>query len=161
MSLLARLGALAAGIAAGILGMFLVLPFGLIASEYVIFALALGVAGLFAALGAGWAANLLAGDGTRTRLQQVALATELAAALIAILFLTNSVLRVGLLGPVLYIALACGISLGLVAAVAAWRFRSTDKVEGEVRLTVLLLVLAVVSVPVAIFLASLAGLTGA
>ena len=142
-------------------GIFLVLPLGLIASELVIFPLALGVAAILASVCAAWAGNLLAGNGTRTRLLQVVWATEGVAAVVVVVVLLAASLRVVLLGPLIYVALACIVALGIAAGVATWRFRTAERVRGEGRLTLGLLVLAVVSVPAAIFLAWLVGLTGA
>jgi hypothetical protein len=142
-------------------GIFLILPLGLIASEYVIFPLALGVAAILASLCAAWAGNFLAGDGTGSRLLRVVGATEGVAAIIAVLMLAGASLRLVLLGPLIYVAVACTLALAIAACVATWRFRGPGRAGGDARLTVGLLALAVVSVPAVIFIAWLAGLTGA
>lgn len=140
---------------------FFVLPLGLAVSEFVIFPLALGVAAILASLGAGWAGNWLAPNRTCTQLLRVVGATEVAAAVLAVVVLTNAVLRLVLLGPLLYVGLSCILVLALTATVATWRFRSRERASRDGLLTLRLLVLAVVSVPVVVFLAWLAGLTGA
>jgi len=154
------LGIFAASLICSVVGTFFVLPLGLIASEYVIFPLSLFVAGMFAALGAGWAGNFLVGDGTRTRLLHVVGVTVAGAALLAILFLAMAELRDALLGPVFYPGLFCALALAVMAAIATMTFRRRSRNKDRL-LTALLVALAVVSVPVAIFFAWLAGLTGA
>jgi hypothetical protein len=83
------------------------------------------------------------------------------AAIIAITILAGASLRLVLLGPLLNVALVCTAALALAACVATWRFRAADRDPREGRLTLGLLVLAVVSVPATVFIAWLAGLTGA
>jgi hypothetical protein len=139
----------------------LILPLGLIVSEYVVFPLAFGVAAVTAALGAGGAGNFLAGDGTRTRLLQVVGITLLAAAALAALFLINAGLRLVILGPVFYPALICALLLAIAAALATWRMRSTQRGTREGLLTLGILAVVVASVPVVVFIAWLAGLAGA
>jgi hypothetical protein len=143
------------------IGIFLVLPLGLVVSEYVIFPLALGVATILGSLGAGWAGNWLAPNHTRTQLLRVVGVTEVVAAIVAVVVLANAALRLVLLGPLLYVGLSCILVLALAATIATWRFRSRERASRDGLLTLGLLVLAVVSVPVTIFLAWLAGLTGA
>lgn len=143
------------------LGIFLVLPFGLIASEFVIFPLALAVSAILGSICAAWAGNFLAGDGTRTRLLQVVGVTEGIAAIIALAILGGVSLRLVLLGPLINVALVCTAALALAACVATWGFRSAERDPREGRLTLGLLALAAVSVPATIFIAWLAGLTGA
>jgi hypothetical protein len=160
MRLPSVLGLFAAALICSVAGTFFVLPLGLVASEYVIFPLALFVAGIFAALGASWAGNFLAGDGSCTRLLHVVGITEAGAALLALLFLAVADVREALLGPVFYPGLFCALALAVVAAIATVRFRRRKRNKDRL-ITVMLVVLAVVSVPVAIFLAWLAGLAGA
>jgi hypothetical protein len=142
-------------------GIFLVLPLGLIASEFVIYPLALFVAALLASVGAGWAANFLSPDDTRTRLLHVAGATVGLAAIIAVVLLAIETFRVALLGPVIYIGVFSALVLALAASVAAWYFRTQEKGSRDGLITFGLIALAVLIVPVVIFLASLAGLIGA
>jgi hypothetical protein len=123
--------------------------------------LALAVSAVFASVCAAWAGNFLARDGTRTRLLQVVGATEGAALFVAVFVLAGASLRLVLLGPLIYVAVTSALALAIEASVATWRLRSHGRAEGDGRLTVGLLALAVVSVPVTIFVAWLAGLTGA
>ena len=157
-----RTGTFLAGFVASVVGLFFVLPFGLIASEYVIFPLAMAVAGLLAAIAAGWTGNLMAGDGTRTHLYHTAAAVEVAAAAIATVVLIAAAVTGSLFGPWFYIALFCSVLRAIAAAAAVWRFRVPPNMAGrEWARTGLLLAIAIAAVPVVIFLAWLAGLTGA
>ncbi len=162
MSLLFRLGTLLASWVGSIIGLFLVLPLGLIAAEWVIFPLGLVIAGLLAALSAGWAGAFLARDQTQTQLWPVIWITETVAIGLALIFILLVRLGAASFGPLIVPILIFSLSLALCAGVATWRFRSPKQdTRSEVKLTVILLVLAVVSVPGVIFIASLFGLTGA
>jgi hypothetical protein len=152
--------ALAALLGAAV-GVFFVLPFGLIVVEYIIFPLSLAVAAVLASLAAGWVGNRLAADHTRTQLLPVVWATLAAAVVLAVLFLANAALRLVILGPVFYPGLVCALVLALAATIAAGRFRGRQTAGGDIRLTLLLLVAAVAGVPLVVFLAWLAGLAGA
>jgi hypothetical protein len=157
--LAALLGALA-----GVVPLF---ALGLVAPEVVVYALAAGVGAVFAALAGGWAATLLARDGSRTRLPAAVGFTEAAAAAAVALLLAYRGLAVRLLPRVLdvrpiVLAVGCALLLAAGATVAAWRFRSTGRYPGgDARLTLALLALAVASVPAVLFVASLFGLIGA
>jgi hypothetical protein len=155
------LGTALAALLGAAVGVFFVLPLGLIVVEYVIFPLALFVGAVLASLAAGWAGNRLAPDATRTQLLRVFGVTLAAAVVLAVLLLANSALRLVLLGPAFYVGLISAAVLALAATVAAARFRSAQSASNDVRLTLWLLALAVLSVPAAIFFAWLAGLTGA
>ncbi len=101
MQLLFRFGTLVAAWLGSTIGLFLVLPLGLIVIEWLIFPLALAVAALLAALSAGWAATFLARDQTQTRLLPVIGVTEVAAVGIALLFLIMVKLGVAGFGPLI------------------------------------------------------------
>lgn len=162
MSFLFRLGTLVAAWFGSMIGLILVLPLGLIVAEWLIFPLALVIAALLAALGAGWAGTFLARDQTQTRLQHVIGLTEVVGIGVALIFLL--MVRLGIIGfgPLIVPAVIFSLILTLSASVATWRFRRPKQSTGsEVKLTVMLLVLAVVSVPGVVFLASLLGLAGA
>jgi hypothetical protein len=162
MSLLFRLGTLLAAWAGSIISLFPVLLLGLVVVEWVIFPLGLVIAGLLAALSAGWAGTLLARDQTQTQLWPVIWITEVAAIGTALIFLLLVRLGAASFGPLIIPILIFSLILALCAGVATWRFRSAkQETKSEVKLTVGLLVLAVVSVPAVIFIASLFGLTGA
>jgi hypothetical protein len=161
VTLLRALATFLAGLAGSTLALGLVLPLGLIASEFVIFPLALGIAALFAALAAGWAANLLAVDGTRTRLLAAVGATEAIAFVMLAAILVIPVFRDAVLGPVIYIGLLCALIIALAATLFVWRLRGPERGPRDVMITLALVGLAVVSVPGVVFVAWLAGLTGA
>jgi hypothetical protein len=162
MQLLFRFGTLIAAWFGSIIGLILVLPLGLIVVEWLIFPLALVVAALLAALGAGWASTFLARDQTQTDLLPVIGVTEAVAVGVALIFLLLVRLGVASFGPLIIPAVIFSLILALSASVATWRFRSPKQdTRSEVKLTVLLLVLVVVSVPGVVFLASLFGLAGA
>jgi hypothetical protein len=162
MSFLFRLGTLLAAWFGSIVGLFLVLPLGLIAAEWIIFPLGLAIAALLAALSAGWAGTLLARDQTQTQFWPVIWVTEAVAIGLALIFLLLVRLGTASFGPLIIPILIFSLILALCAGTATWRFRSArQNTRRDVKLTVALLVLAVVSVPVVILIASLFGLTGA
>ena len=162
MSLLFRVGTLLVAWFGSIIGLFLVLPLGLIVAEWVIFPLGLVIAALLAALSAGWAGTFLARDQTQTQLWPVIWVTEVVAIGMALIFLLMVRLGVASFGPLIIPIMIFSLILALCAGAATWRFRSPKQdTRSEVKLTVMLLVLAVVSVPSIIFIASLFGLTGA
>lgn len=162
MQLLYRLGTFVAAWVGSLIGLVLVLPLGLIVMEWLIFPLALVIAALLAALSAGWAGIYLANDQTQTRLVPVIGVTEVAGIGVALLFLLLVRLGMASFGPLVGPIALFSLVLTLTATMATWRFRAPQQNRGgEVKLTVTLLVLAVVSVPVVVFLASLLGLAGA
>lgn len=162
MSFLFRLGTLLAAWFGSIIGLFLVLPLGLIVAEWVIFPLGLVIAALLAALSAGWAGVFLTRDQTQTRLWPVVWVTEVVAIGMALIFLLMVRLGVAGFGPLIIPIMIFSLILALCAGAASWRFRSPRQdTRQQVKLTVALVLLAVVSVPGVIFIASLFGLTGA
>ena len=154
-------GTLLVALVGSLPAIFFVLVLGLIASEYVIFPLALFVTALVSSVAASWAGTWLSPDGSRTDLPRVVLATLAVGGIGALLVLANLALRLVLLGPIFYLALVCGVLLAVAASLATWRFRTTKAPAREGLLTLGLLVLAVVSVPLVIFVAWLFGQAGA
>jgi hypothetical protein len=70
-------------------------------------------------------------------------------------------LEVASFGPLIVPAVMFSLILTLSASVAMWRFRHPKQNPGsEVKLTIMLLVLAVVTMPSVVFLASLFELAG-
>ena len=162
MQFLFRLDTLIAAWLGSIIGLILVLPLGLIVAEWLIFPLALVIAALLAALSAGWAGTFLARNQTQTYLRPVIGITEVVAIGVALIFLLMVRLGVTGFGPLIVPAVIFSLILSLSASAATWRFRRSKQGTGsEVKLTVALLVLAVVSLPGVVFLASLLGLAGA
>ncbi len=144
-----------------LVALVLLLPLGLIAVERISFPLALGVAALLTAVVASWAGNFLAGDQTRTQILKVVGVTELVAAVIVLVVLLSPA-SAALFGPLIYIGLLSALLLAVGATVATAVFRTTNQQPThERRLTLVLLILAILSVPVVIAIASLFGLTGA
>jgi hypothetical protein len=159
-------GTYIAALAGGIIGTFLVLPFGLVVHELVILPLALLLGALLAAIGASWAASQLASDQTRMRLLPVVASAEIGAALAALilaaLYFVDAAQPASLLPPPGTIGIAASLVLALDVTLAAGRFRGTQReTVGQGRLTALLLVVALVGVPAVIVVAALFGLAGA
>ena len=78
------MGSFPAGLLGSLAGTIVLLPPGLIAHEMAVYSLALGTGALLGALGAGWAATLLARDGSCSRLLSVVAATQAAAIALAL-----------------------------------------------------------------------------
>lgn len=143
-------GVLASALAGGVIGA-LFLPFlYLFARETLFWFLSLGLIALLAALGAVWAGNALAVDGTKSRLLSVVGASEAAAALIAvgnlILLDTASDHLISQLTPFARIT-ASTVMMALVAAAMTLRLRSREADAVHIssrdpRIAVILLVLA-------------------
>ena len=145
----------------------IVFPFGLILHEAIIFPLALCVAGVFAALGAGWMGTILHVAAGRTRLLAVTGVTVVVAAFIALgllLFLAWAESQrpaVISLSP-FHVAAVAPIVLALVATIAVGRLRTpAPTLPRDVLTTLGLLAACVLSVPAAIVLGAQFGLAGA
>ncbi len=157
-----RLGTFVAGWLGSLLGLFLVLPLGLIVVEWLIFPLALVIAALLAALSAGWAGTYLARDQMQTNLIPVISITAVLGLGLALIFLW--LVRVGFasFGPLLTPIALLSLMLSLSATLATWHFRTSQQARGNaIKLTIILLLLAIISVPSIVFLASSFGLAGA
>ncbi len=162
MHMLMNAAAFIAALVGAMAGLMLILPLGLAVHEFVIFPLALGVAALLAALGAAWTGTLLAQGQSRTRLMPVVGVAEATAVLLAILVLANSVLRLGIFDRLIYLALAIEFILALAATVGMQAFRRPGEGKrDDLRWTLLLLGMAILLVPIVVYVASLFGLTGA
>lgn len=144
---------------AGTLAALPVFVMGLVVPMTVIWPLTLGVAALAAALGAGWAGNLLARDGTWSRLPRILVAAETTAAVLLVVSAIPFVVRVpGVLlpsGPAIYgIALTAAV-ISLVATVAMLRYRSAEgRPWRDVLLTLALLMLVAPAVCATVVLLS-------
>jgi hypothetical protein len=166
MRVLSVLATFIAALAGSIVGMILILPLSLVVHEAVILPLALAVAALLAALSASWTGTLLTPNHTRTRLVRVVAATEAAATLVALLLIAllsiDAAMVMTILPTPAVIGGVASLVLALSATVATGHFRRSQYIAGrDAILTVAFLVLAVVSVPAVLFVASLFGLTGA
>jgi hypothetical protein len=162
-----RLGTFLAAFVAALAGVVPVFTLGLVAPTALVYPLALMVGAFFAALAAGWTATLRSPDGRRTRLLPVVALTAATALVVVVLLLAYLLLAGSLLPLVLdvrpiVLAVACVLALAAGATVGAWRYRTAEPYRGgDVPLTLALLAVAVASVPLALFVASLIGLTGA
>jgi hypothetical protein len=165
MRLLLWFGIFAAALASAVIGIFVVLPFGLIVHELVILPLALLVGGLLAGAGASWAGTRLGSEPTRPHLLAVVAAAESVAAVLALLIVAIAVADAArpaqLLPPPGAMGIAAALALAIAASLAALRFREPRGAGSQTRLLSALLALAVLSIPATIVVAALFGLTGA
>lgn len=142
--------------------LLLVLPLGLLVIEWLILPLALVIAALLAALCAGWVGTCRAKGATQTQLLPVIGVTVATAAALALLFLSLVWVGVASFGPLIIPVVMFSLLLALNATHATWRYRRpTQDRRGAVKLTVTVLVLAVLSVPLVVMLAARFGLAGA
>jgi arsenical pump membrane protein len=165
MRLLLWAGIFAAALAGAVIGIFVVLPFGLAVHELVILPLAMLVGGLLAGAGASWAGARLDSGPTRPRLLAVVAVAEGLAALLALIIealaAADAARPAQLLPPPGVVGIAAGLALALAASLAALRLREGRGAGGQARLFAALLGLAVLSIPATIAVAALFGLTGA
>lgn len=130
----------------------------LVVSEYVIYPTATMATALISALMAGWATNLLAGDGRRTILSAVLIRNAVCAIPLAVasIFIAGSLSR-----PIWLIAIVIAYC-GVTATVFAVRHRTAEAyTAGDGGYTLGWLLGIAVGVGLIIFVASLAGLAGA
>jgi hypothetical protein len=131
-----RFGVPVAAVVGGIFGGGSILSWGLVTPFFVVWPITVGSAALVSALGAGWVGTFLATDGTRSRLLGVVGTSEVAAAVLAVVFpfvpLPPGFL---LLGTVVIIALA--------ASWSTWRLRAPGEHIGREVEAVLVLATAV------------------
>ena len=160
-----RAAALVAALVCGTVVGMLVLLFGLVVVEVVIFPLTWVVAALFAALGASWAGILLSPDHTSSRILPVVGVSEAIAGVVVVLFLilppTLGVSVLALGGPPVVLG-AVMVLIGLSASWAAWHFRGPEGRFGKDALMTLGLVgLAVLVIVGTLYVASLFGMVEA
>ncbi len=145
------------------IGVMLVLPFGLVVAEFVIWPLALVIGALFAAIAAGWAGNLLAPG--RSRFLPIAGVSEVTAAVVAVLLAAIFVLILPLFpqngfifgSPSFLLGLGV-IFIAMGASWAAWHFRSTERDPArDAAITLGLMVLAILLFVATLLLAGLFG----
>jgi hypothetical protein len=116
--LLWRAGVPVVALAGGLLGGYVILPWGLVTPLFVVWPLALGFGALLAALGASWTGTMVSPDGTRTCLSKVLLASEVVAAALALAF---SILPIFV--PLIFVLASGAGAIALVASLTTWRFR--------------------------------------
>src|SRR5688572_11500350 len=137
------LGIFAAALASAVIGIFVVLPFGLVVHELVILLLALLVGGLLAGVGASWAGTRLVSGPTRPHLLAVVAASEGVAAVLALIAVAISIADAArpaqLLPPPGLVGSAAGLVLALAATLAALRFREPRGAGRQTRMLAVLL----------------------
>ena len=144
-------------------------PVGLVVAEFIAWPLTFLIAAIFAAIGAGWAGNLLTPGRSRLLpIVGVSMATAAVVGLAVLILIANYlptpsfvVERAGI-GP----GRAADVLLGMIfialgASWATWRFRGPEPVlVKDVALTLGLVSLAVLVIVATLLVASLFGLTG-
>lgn len=136
--------------------------------EFVIWPLTFGIAAIFAAVGAGWAGNLLAPG--RSRLLPVVGAAEVTAAVVSVLLIVfllsvrpqSPADEPTVFIPPIYLLETGVILIALSAAWATWHFRSPEsRLDKDAAITMGLLIVAVGAFFATLLLAGLFGLAGA
>lgn len=140
-------------------GSITVFTLGLVVSETVIHPLTVLVMALVAALSANWLSNFLSGGKTYGRLLPVVAITGVLSIFLVIL---PSVFWLYAVSPNILKVVTWGVLVSVIACITAARFRSTAyRKRRDIILSLLLLVMALVMIVLAIFIASRLGLTGA
>lgn len=160
-----RTGVPVVALVAGVIGLAQVASLMLVISPVVTVPLMMAVGGMFAALGAAWAGNILAPDRSGSRLLPIVGAAEAAALLLAVAILGLAVVLdpAGSSAPdPLFPILAVSVLiLTTGASLATWRFRYQERRLGRDALaTVGLFAATVVVIVVAIVLSFALGLVG-
>jgi hypothetical protein len=137
---------------------FVLFALGLILHPLLVVPLAVAGTAVAAALAAAWTSTLVSRDRTRADLVAV-----LRSVVPVALVLLVAVPLVAVLAPILFIAVALTFgTLSVVAARAAWARRtSVGTTWGDVRLTLVVLAVAAAVTAATLWVASVAGLTGA
>lgn len=134
---------------------------GLILIEFLVYPLALGIAALLVGLTAVWMSNRLIHDNLRTPVNAVVGRCELAAIILSLLLIVTRVASRPIARPIVAISVVSFI-LAIVATAAAILLRRVPEGDPHLRRRVILwLILAFVSIPLVIYIASLFGLAGA
>jgi hypothetical protein len=134
---------------------------GLILIEFLLYPLALGVVALLTAATAVMLSNRLAADGQHSPAKPVVLVNEGVAVILTILLIVVN-LTGALDGPVIFIVIPAAVILTITAFMAARRYRSIQSpASGERRQILIWIGLALLAIPLVIFVASLFGWAGA
>ncbi len=165
---LRRSGILIVALVGGNVGGMLVFPFGLVIHEFIIWPLTFGICAIFAAIGAGWASNLLVPGHTRSRFLPVVGISEVTAVVVAVALLGLTVFFfprfpafASMLGPPIFLLGTGVIFIAMSASWAAWHFRSLEgHMAKDVAITLGLVGLAILAFVATLFLAGLFGLVG-
>jgi len=133
----------------------------LILNNYLVIPLALGITGLFSALGTVYSGNRLVGDGLRTPYGAIVRYNELTAVVLVVILILVYSLEL-FRGPPIIISSSAGLVLGISSVYFASRLRlPPDSVPKERSQVILWLVIAFLSLPLVILIASFFGLAGA
>ncbi len=135
--------------------------FGLILVPFVVYLLALGVTAIFVSLTAVLAGNLLIKDDLRSSMGGVLLHTEIAALILAMILIVMYYAGINLT-PAIWSSILPAVILAVIATYAAITLRvPSEQQPHQIRRALLWTVVALVSVPVTIAIASLFGWAGA
>ncbi len=156
------LGVSIAALVGGLAGAIFVFPLGLIVAGVIVLPLTMGAAALFAAISASWVATFLAPDRSRSRILPIVAACEAIAGVVTLAIL---VLRLSpatrLESPSAILVLGLLFIVPGTSVVTRRLRRPRSGLRRDALLTVGLLVLAVLIVVAAVWIASLFGLAGA
>jgi hypothetical protein len=134
---------------------------GLILIEFLLYPLALGISALLSGLTAAWASNRLVKDGLQTSMEAVVPRCELAAVILSLILIAASATGFTAIPPILT-ASAAAFVMALVAVYSAMRLRRPPLPgTNSQRRALVWLAIALISIPVVIFIASLFGWAGA
>jgi hypothetical protein len=137
----------------------LLFTLGLILIEFLLYPLALGISALLAGLTAVWASNRLVHDGLQASAEAVVLRCEAAAAVLSLILIAVSASG-RTAGPVVFASSVSAVVLAVVATYGAITQRFAA--QGNQRRRILLwLLLALMAIPVVIFVAAQLGWAGA
>ncbi len=141
-----RVGVFIAALVGGMVGALPVAILGLVVPEYVTLPLALIVGGLVSGISAGWAANVLAPDRTRSILLPIAGVSVAAGAVVAVASIGLSMGGAWRVFPNLFSSLLLATAIiATGASFAAWHFRRIDgRLGKDLLITLGLLGIAIV-----------------
>jgi hypothetical protein len=134
---------------------------GLILIEYLLYPLALGITSLLAGLTAVWASNLLIRDGLQALIEPVIWRCEITAVVLSIILIGIAAAGLSVVPPI-FVAISAATILAVVATFAASRLRKPPVEDPRRKWRALLwLLIALIAIPLVIFIASLFGWVGA
>ena len=134
---------------------------GLILVEFLLYPLALGISALICGLTAVWASNRILKDGLQASMEAVVTRCELAAAILSLILIAASAAGFTAVPPILS-AGATAFVIALVSVYSAMRLRRAPLPgTNSPRRAIVWLAIALISIPVVIFIASQFGWAGA
>ncbi len=139
----------------------LLFSLGLILIEFLLYPLALAIGALLTALTAVWLSNRLVRDDLETPVNEVVLRCEGTAVILALILIAGYLANL-LPAPAIIISSAAATVLAVAAVVFSQQLRQPPMTDmHRTRRIIIWLLVAFVSIPVVIFLASLVGWAGA